>query len=88
MWEIAILHGLYVDGDVKDFTRTFSDGEYGHKYYSGRRMWGVFRLLSSSSNLSAEYDDLKLDNPSPYPFAVKVDKKLAPSDIMAVLRDW
>ena len=86
MWEIAERHGLYKAGDVKDFTKTFSDGEYSHLYYSGRRMWGVFSLLSPSAQLSPYYDDLKMDYP--YPFATKVDKKVTPADLMTVLRDW
>jgi dipeptidase len=45
MWEIAEKEGLYTAGAVKDFTATFSDGEYAHKYYSGRRMWGTFTYL-------------------------------------------
>ena len=36
IWEIAEEQGLYKPGDPKDFTKTFSDGEYAHKYYSGR----------------------------------------------------
>jgi dipeptidase len=86
MWEIAIEQGLYKEGDPKDFTKTFSDGEYSHKYYSGRRMWGVFRLLSASANLPADYDNLKDDEP--YPFAVKVDQKVDLMTVMSVLRDW
>ncbi len=86
MWVLAAEQGLYKEGDPKDFTLTFSDGEYSHKYYSGRRMWGVFRLLAPSAALPATYDNLKQD--APYPFAVPVDKLLAPSDVMAVMRDW
>lgn len=88
MWEIAEQHGLWKSGEEKDFTKTFSDGEYAHKYYSGRRMWGVFRLLSPSARLPSVYGNLKTD--APYPFAVPVDKdRLAtPSSLMAVMRDW
>ena len=86
MWEIAEQNGLYKLGDVKDFTATFSDGEYAHKYYSGRRMWGVFRLLAPTVTLSAEYNNLKLDKP--YPFAVKIDKKINIQNVFSVLRDW
>ena len=86
MWELAAEQGLYFEGQPKDFTKTFSDGEYAHKYYSGRRMWGVFRLLSPSADLPATYDNLK--NDAPYPFAVKVDKQLSAQDVMAVMRDW
>lgn len=86
MWEIAEQQGLWKPGTPKDFTATFSDGEYAHKFYSGRRMWGVFRLLSPSASLPADYGNLKVD--APYPFAVKVDTPIGPRDAMAVLRDW
>lgn len=86
MWELAAQQKLWTPDQPKDFTATFSDGEYSHKYYSGRRMWGVFRLLSPSAQLSPTYGNLKADKP--YPFAVKVDKPVTPQDCMAVLRDW
>ena len=86
MWELAEAAGLYTPGAPKDFTATFSDGEYAHKYYSGRRMWGVFRQLAPSAHLPSDYRNLKTD--APYPFAVKVDAKLSPQDVMAVMRDW
>lgn len=86
MWDIAEKYGLWKQGDQKDFTRTFSDGEYAHKYYSGRRMWGVFNLLASSQHLPSEYNNLKLDKP--YPFAVPVDSLVGPQDMMTVLRYW
>jgi dipeptidase len=86
MWELAIEYGLYKEDDPKDFTKTFSDGEYAHKYYSGRRMWGVFNLLSHSQKLPAEYNNLKDD--APYPFAVSVDFLVTPKDIMTVMRYW
>ena len=86
MWDLAEQQGLYVAGDPKDFTATFSDGEYAHKYYSGRRMWRVFDLLAPSAELPADYGNLKRD--APYPFAVKVDNPASVQDVMAVMRDW
>lgn len=86
MWKVAEDYELYEVGQPKDFTKTFSDGEYAHKYYSGRRMWGVFNLLAPSANLPSEYDNLKED--APYPFAVPVDFLLTPSDVMNVMRYW
>lgn len=86
LWDLAAAEGLWTPGQPKDFTATFSDGEYAHKYYSGRRMWGVFRLLAPNANLPSEYGNLKTD--APYPFAVKVDKAVSPQDVMAVMRDW
>jgi len=86
MWDVALEQNLWTADQPKDFTATFSDGEYSHKYYSGRRMWGVFRLLSPSAQLPSEYGNLKTDKP--YPFAVKVDKPVTPQGCMAVLRDW
>jgi dipeptidase len=86
LWDLAKEYGLYTEGDPKDFTKTFSDGEYAHKYYSGRRMWGVFNLLAKSQNLPAEYGNLK--NDVPYPFAVPVDYLVSPRDMMKVMRYW
>lgn len=86
MWEIAQAQGLWAPGQPKDFTATFSDGEYAHKYYSGRRMWGVFNMLAPSANLPAEYINLKTSKP--YPFAVPVDKPVSAQDVMAVMRSW
>ena len=65
------------DGDgtgALDFTRAFSGGEYGSKYYTGRRVWDGFRRFKPSLALPAEYGSLKTDvvsNPwgrSVYPF--------------------
>ena len=58
--------------------------EYDHKYYTGRRIWGMFHLLAPSQNFSAEYGNLKMD--APYPFSVKPDKKVSLSDIMKIMR--
>ena len=37
MYRIAKANGWWKEGEALDFTATFSNGEYGHKYYSGRR---------------------------------------------------
>ena len=86
MWDIAKAEGLWSPEQPKDFTATFSDGEYSHKYYSGRRMWGAYRLLSPDISMSALYVNLKDDQP--YPVTAKVSSLLTPSDLFAVLRDW
>lgn len=85
MQKIAIDNKLW-DGKGKlDFTKTFSDGEYAHKYYSGRRFWGAMRLIAPSLNLSATYGNLKVDNP--YPWSVKPDKLVNTTDIINIHRD-
>lgn len=86
MWSIAAAEGLWSEGNPYDFTGTFSDGEYSHKYYTGRRVWGAYRLLSPQLSLPALYDNLKEDRP--YPVHSPVHQLLAPSDLFAVLRDW
>ena len=35
-WQIARAHGLWDGKGLLDFTKAFSKGEYGHKYYSGK----------------------------------------------------
>ena len=48
MHAIAESMGAWSPKDgLLDFTKVFSDGEYAHKFYSGRRMWGAYRLLVS-----------------------------------------
>lgn len=85
MHSIAIANHLW-DGKGKlDFTKTFSDGEYAHKYYSGRRFWGAMRLVAPSLNLSATYGNLKEDNP--YPWSVKPDKPITTTDVFKIHRD-
>ena len=92
MWEIAAEHGFWKEGQPKDFTMTFSDGEYAHKYYSGRRMWGAYRLLAPEMHLPADYDNLK--ESIPYPFEAKLSgpmkKKggVTPEDVFTVMRDF
>lgn len=86
MWEIAAKQGLWSEGQPQDFTRTFSDGEYSHKYYTGRRVWGAYRLLAPQLALPALYDNLKEDQP--YPVTAQVSVLLTPSDLFAVHRDW
>lgn len=86
MWEIAEEHGFWAPGQPHDFTKTFSDGEYAHKYYSGRRMWGVFRKLAPSVNLPADYGNLK--NDAPYPFAIPTSNAVSVADMIDVMRDY
>jgi len=86
MWDLALAEGLWKKGESKDFTKTFSDGEYAHKYYSGRRMWGAFHLFAPSQNLPAEYVNLK--DEVVYPSFVPVDAPVSVQDAFAVMRYW
>lgn len=86
--ELAATHGLWTPGTAFDFTRIYSDGEYAHLYYSGRRMWGAFSLAAPSLRLSPTYTNLRTDRPHPYPFAVKPDAPLTAHDFMAIHRSW
>ncbi len=43
-----------------DFAPTFSDGEYSHKYKSGRRLWRALSIFAPKfmSNYQSEYDNI------------------------------
>jgi dipeptidase len=91
MWDIAEKNGLWKSSEPKDWTKTFSDGEYAHKYYTGRRVWGGYRIMAptASSILRPEYKNLKEDAPYPFSLALnKEDKLLDPNDIFRVHRDY
>lgn len=86
LYSIALKKGWIKEGDILDFTRIYSDGEYGHLYYSGRRMWRAFDLMAPSLALPANYSDLKYD--AVYPFSVKPDKKMTLNDVFNIFRDY
>jgi dipeptidase len=64
----------------------YSGGEYAHKYYSGRRMWGGFRRAAPSLKLPANYEDIRYK--PVYPWSVKPEKLVTHHDVMAWHRDW
>lgn len=68
-----------------DFTKIYSDGEYSHKYYSGRRMWSAYRLAAPTMSLPSEYIDLQSD--PVYPFSVQPDTLLSQRDLFRFHRD-
>ena len=90
--DVAREHGLWdpaIDKKPFDFTRAFSAGEYAHKYYSGRRVWGGFRLINKAlteKTLSPEYGDLRLD--APYPFSMRPAALVTVENLFAWHRDW
>jgi dipeptidase len=62
-----------------DFTKVYSDGEYAHKYYSGRRMWGAYHLACPSHAFPADYVDLQSD--PVYPVYAPPDELLSQMDL-------
>jgi dipeptidase len=77
---VAMNYGWWKEEDgLLDFTKVYSDGEYAHKFYSGRRMWGAYHLASPSHNFPSDYVDLQSD--PVYPVFVKPDKKISQLDL-------
>jgi dipeptidase len=83
---VAQAKGWWKPGEVFDFTKIYSDGEYVSKYYSGRRQWRSLSMMAPSLHLNATYGSLRFD--APYPATVKPDKKIAVQDIFHYHRDY
>jgi dipeptidase len=67
------------EGVLLDFTKVYSDGEYSHKYYSGRRIWGAYHLAVPSQHFKEDYVDLQSD--PVYPVYITPDSKLSVTDL-------
>ncbi|KAG7367389.1 dipeptidase [Nitzschia inconspicua] len=77
---VAMDYGWWRPEDgMLDFTKIYSDGEYSHKFYSGRRMWGAYHLAAPSKNFPPEYVDLQSD--PVYPVFTQPDSLLSQQDL-------
>jgi dipeptidase len=77
---VAKDYGWWKQSDgLLDFTKVYSDGEYSHKYYSGRRIWGAYHLTAPSKNFPADYQDLQSD--PVYPVFTKPDNLISQQDL-------
>ncbi len=57
-----------------------------NRHYADTRVWSIFRRAAPSQNLSPDYHRA-VKNASPYPLWIKADKKIAVSDVFALMRD-
>lgn len=83
---VAEAKGWWKKGEVFDFTKIYSNGEYVHKYYSGRRQWRSLSMMAPSLKLNATYGSLRYD--APYPVSIKPDKKITVQDVFHYHRDY
>lgn len=76
------------DDTVKsvDFAGCFSNGEYAHKYYSGRRVWRAYDLLAPQLKLSPTYTNLLTD--APYPVSAPPAEKVSLERVFSLYRDY
>jgi len=85
---VALAKGWWKEGEPLDFTKLYSDGEYAHKFYSGRRVWGAYRLFGVD-HLPSNYTDMRFD--AVYPATAKLPTgkaKVLPQDLFAIHRDY
>ena len=68
-----------------DWLKVVSNGEYGHPYYSLRRVWRVYDLLAPSKKFSPWVKDTYTKE---YPFSIKPDNKVSIDNLKSTLRDW
>ncbi|EQC29084.1 hypothetical protein SDRG_13244 [Saprolegnia diclina VS20] len=75
-----------VDGDF-DFAKAYSWAKPGPSkpLYGGRRIWRVFDVLAPSLALDATLG--QHPEVATYPFSIKPDKLVAPTDLMDLMRD-
>lgn len=67
-----------------DWLPTVSWGEYGHPYYSLRRVWRAMSKVKPSANFSPWVDD---GYTTAYPFSIVPDQKLSIADVASIYRD-
>ena len=72
-------------GELLDWLRTVSPGEYSHPYYSLRRVWGVLNRVAPSLELSPWVEDGYTKD---YPFSVVPDEKVSLQDVFELHRYW
>jgi len=80
---VAQEKGWWTTGEPLDFTKIYSDGEYAHKFYSGRRVWGAYRLFGQ--NFSDDYEDLRYN--ATYPVTAKPGQPITVNDLFRIHRD-
>jgi dipeptidase len=84
MHAIAKKHGWWKESDGHlDFTKCFSDGEYAHKFYSGRRMWGAYHIWGN--DLADNYTNLKYED-DVYPTTMVPAHKTDQQELMQIHR--
>ena len=82
--EIALEQGWWTEGEAFDFARIFTPGEYGHAYYSVRRLWRGISLLAPSLNLSPYVEDAYNHG---YPLTFKPDQPVTVEKLFEVQGD-
>jgi len=86
--DVASKYGWWKGQDrtTFNFAAAFSLGEYANPFYSARRMWRIYDLVAPSLKLSP-FPEIT-DTNAGYPFSVKPDNLLKPSDIFRIYRDY